>query len=151
VKFYGWIVLLALPLGGCEFQTFKSSVAGSCAVFERPPYAVRGKTPYDQGVADNFVESGVAGCNWPRPAARPAELDAPAPARKVVTPANKRGVLKRIRDRVAHPFTAPVAPVAPFVPSPPLAAEPASIERPPKPRDPIDELLHPDDSIRKVH
>jgi hypothetical protein len=73
---------LGLLLGGCEWQTFKSSVAGSCAVFERPPYAVRGKAAYDQDVVDNFVESGVAGCNWTRPAPRPPQLDAPA-GRKV--------------------------------------------------------------------
>lgn len=138
------LLLLAPLLAGC-MQTLGGSVAGSCAVFERPPYAVKGKTSYDQNVADNFVESGVAGCSWNRPAARPASLDAPV-YRKAAVPAQakKRGLLKRIKDRVVHPFSAPVAPV---VLSPPVAAEPPSlppmIEPPPKPRDAVDELLHP--------
>lgn len=137
------ILLLATPLlGGC-MQTLKGSVAGSCAVFERPPYAVKGKTSYDQGVADNFIESGVAGCRWARPAARPASLDSQIYKTPRPSHVKKRGLLRRIKDRVAHPFTAPIAPV---VESPPVADEPKlppMIEPPAKPRDPVDELLHP--------
>jgi hypothetical protein len=130
------IILLAPLLAACEFQTFKSSVAGSCGVFERPPYAVRGKTAYDQNVADNFVESGVAGCNWKRPSPRPASLDA-APDRKVApAPVKRRSLVKRIRDRILPPKVETPPPV---VVAPP-AAEP---EPPPAPRRPIDELLRP--------
>lgn len=135
------LAALAPLLGACE--TTKGSVAGSCGVFERPPYAVKGKTPYDQGVADNFVESGVAGCSWKRPASRPASIDASASRKATAPTVSKRGLLKRIKDRATHPFTAGVAPV---VVSPPIAAEPTMhpmIEPPPRPRDPVDELLHP--------
>jgi hypothetical protein len=138
------LLLLALPLGGCEWQTFKSSVAGSCAVFERPSYAVRGKAPYDQDVVDNFVESGVAGCNWTRPAPRPPQLDAPAGRKVAVASPAKRGLIRRLRERVLPArrqhdqkpdFPAAAAPIAP---TPQLPA-------PPKPRrSAIDELLYPD-------
>lgn len=140
------LILLALApaLAGCDPQTLKGSVAGSCAVFERPPYAVKGKTQYDQGVADNFVESGVAGCNWRRPAARPASIEVPSSRGAVAAPAaKKRGLLKRIKDRAAHPFSVGAAPV---VASPAIAAEPAlpPMVEAPNPRDPVDELLHPE-------
>ncbi len=137
------ILFLASPLlAGC-MQTMSGSVAGSCAVFERPPYVVMGKTDYDQAVADNFVESGVAGCNWARPAVRPASLDAPTRKVKTHTVIKKQGLFKRIKQRVVHPFTAPVAPA---LESPPIAAEPTlppTIDPPPAPRDPVDDLLHP--------
>ena len=133
-----FLLALAPVLGGC-MQTLKGSVAGSCAVFERPPYAVKGKTLYDQNVADNFVESGVAGCNWKRPAARPASLDA-VQSRSVVAPAKKkRGLLMRIKDLAVHPFTSPFTPIVESPPVANLAPQP-----PPKPRDPVDELLHPE-------
>jgi hypothetical protein len=146
------IILLVLPLAGCDWQTFKSSVAGSCAVFERPPYAVLGKTSYDQGVADNFVESGVAGCNWQRPAARPASLDA-AVRQKAPALKKKRGLIKRIKERVWPRAAAPVV----VVPEPPvvapIAAEPAppaAPPPPPPPRSAVDELLSPNDMVRRA-
>lgn len=136
------LLLVAAPLlGGCE--TLTGSVAGSCGVFERPPYAVRGQTQYDQNVADNFVESGVAGCNWQRPASRPAAIEA-QPAPKAAAPARRKGILKRIRDRIAlpKPFPAAAEPVAP-TPEPPTVGLPLPapdvIERP----DPVEQLLHP--------
>lgn len=156
------VMLLAATLGGCDWQTLKSSVGGSCAVFERPTYAVRGKTPYDQNVVDNFVESGVGGCNWARPAPRPPQLDAAkprqpsmvAPARK---PARKPGILSRIKHRVQSVWPEPqvlpqvVAPEAPVsetltpvdaaVPAEPVQAPP--IVMPPPRRSAIDELLNP--------
>jgi hypothetical protein len=143
------LLLLAPLLGGCDLQTLKGSVAGSCAVFERPPYAVRGKTTYDQNVADNFVESGVGGCNWQRPAPRPAALDSPARQSKVTPPpAKRRGLLKRIRDRVlpakpAEPsFPHQAAPIEP-VPEPPAVGLPLPAPQVIERRDPIDELLYP--------
>jgi hypothetical protein len=130
------ILLLALVaplLGACEH--LRGSVAGSCSVFERPPYVVQGKTAYDQGVADNFVESGVAGCHWKRPAPRPASIDA-APGRKVMPQAKRRGLIKRIRDRVL-PARVESAPAPAVVTPAPIAPAPLP------PRRPIDELLDP--------
>jgi len=140
------LLAMTMALGGCDFQTFKSSVAGSCAVFERPPYAVRGKTSYDQNVADNFVESGVAGCNWQRPAPRPASLDASPGKAGEAPPAKKRGLVRRIRDRVKAAWPArAAAPVLPTPQPPPSAVDPSPPAPPPKPRSAIDELLQPDD------
>lgn len=140
------IILLALPVAGCDWQTFKSSVAGSCAVFERPPYVVLGKTRYDQDVADKFVESGVAGCNWPRPAVRPAALDVSGGKVAAAAP-RKPGLIQRIRDRVRppapqrspQPSWPPVA--APIAPAP--VAPPAVVPPAPAPRSKLDQLLHP--------
>ena len=134
------IVLAAPLLSGC-MQHFQSSIAGTCKVFERPPYAVRGATPYDQNVADNFVEGGVAACNWKRPAPRPASLDAPVKGGAVaVVPVKRKGFIKRIRDRVLPARAEPPAAVS--APAPVVAApEPAA--PPPAPRRPIDELLRP--------
>lgn len=134
------LLLLPVLLTGCKTLGDGGSVAGSCAVFERPPYAVKGKTSYDQNVADNFVESGVAGCNWKRPVARPASIDAPIKrGASPAPPPMKRGFIKRIKDRVVHPFAKPVAQI---VESPAPAPLPAPVA-PPPPRDPVDELLHP--------
>jgi hypothetical protein len=47
------------------------------AASSAPEYAVRGKTKYDQNWVDDTVESGVGGCGWQRPAARPPALDGP--------------------------------------------------------------------------
>lgn len=135
-------VLAGLPmLGGC-MQTFQSSVAGSCGVFERPPYAVLGKTRYDQDVADKFVESGVAGCNWKRPAVRPASLDVPAKGRAIApAPVKRKSIMKRIRDRVLPPKVE--APAAAVPPPAPVVVAPEPATPPPAPRRPIDELLRP--------
>lgn len=129
------LVVTAAMLGGC-MQTLSGSIAGGeSKVFERPPYVVLGKTRYDQGWIDSQVEGGVAAFGWKRPAPRPAALDAPA-GRKAATPApaKKRGLVKRIKDRVAAPFTHPVAPIL-ETPAAPVAPTPV------KPRDPVDELL----------
>jgi hypothetical protein len=140
VKLCSIITLAALPLlGGC-MQHFQSSVAGTCKVFERPPYAVRGATSYDQNVADKFVESGVAGCNWRRPAARPASLDVPAKRKAVATPVKRKSFVKRIRDRILPPKVGTPAPAE--IPVPTGAPDP--VPPPPlAPRRPIDELLRP--------
>lgn len=114
----------ALLLAGCNMQTLQGSVAGSCAVFERPPYAVRGATPYDQRVADGFVESGVAGCGWQRPAARPPELERPA----AKLPAKKPPAKKRLVDRVSERILPAPKPADP----PPAITAPAEPEPAPK-------------------
>lgn len=150
------LVLAAPLLAGCVTVGPGSVKGGECRIFERPDYAVRGKQQYDQDWIDGNIEAGVGGCGWKRPKPRPASFDArkghdatrPAPVKK-------RGLLKRIRDRAVHPFSKPVAPIVqsppvvdrwavPIVepsPTPPPAAEPQPV---PAPRDPVDELLHPD-------
>jgi hypothetical protein len=124
-------LLLAGPLlGGC-LKTLTGSVAGGeSQVFERPPYAVRGKTTYDQNWIDSQVEGGVAAFGWDRPAPRPPQLDAPQPsARKAAAPAPaaKRTIVQRIKARIT---CAPVAPV-PYVAAPivPAAAAAAAARR----------------------
>ncbi|MCP1832850.1 hypothetical protein [Bradyrhizobium sp. USDA 4545] len=152
------LIGLTLWLGGCATDGvgFKSSVAGSCAVFERPPYAVVGKTQYDQDVADKFVESGVAGCNWPRPAPRPPELDRAGAAKPVTAKpaARSRGIVARLKHKVAKivrrpapapapaPATFPNQPVAP-VTAAPAPPEPATVPPPPPERPRILQLLRP--------
>lgn len=110
-------------------------------MFERPAYVVLGKRPYDQDWIDSQIEGGVGACRWKRPAPRPPELDA-APGRQVAAtvPAKRKGIIKRIRDRVLPTRAEP--PPAAVVPAPVVAApEPAA--PPPAPRRPIDELLRP--------
>lgn len=144
---YFWLgfalLVAAWMLGGC-MQTFQSSVAGSCGVFERPPYVVLGKTRYDQDVADKFVESGVAGCNWRRPAPRPASLDASPVKSKAAPVKPKRGFVKRITEHVKQswPSAVPAIEAVPAPPAPAPVIEPPA--PPPKPRSAIDQLLHPD-------
>jgi hypothetical protein len=132
----GLLAVIAIALGGC-MQTFTGSISGGeSKVFEAPPYVVKGRAPYDQNWIDSQIEGGVAAFGWKRPAARPPEIDAPRAKRKVVIPVKKKGLIKRIKDRVVAPFTKPVAPV---VESPPVATPAPQ----PKPRDPVDELLQP--------
>lgn len=144
----GIVCLLALGAAGCAAKGPASIAGGECKIFERPEYAVRGKRPYDQDWIDSQVEGGVGGCGWKRPAARPASFDA-APARKPapVAPPKKRTVVQRIKDRITGtPAPAPVpyvaAPIIPAVAAP----KPA-----PAPRDPVDELLQPSESVRQVY
>jgi hypothetical protein len=143
------LLLIAPLLGGC-FQTGVGSVAGGeCKIFERPPYVVLGKARYDQDWIDSQIEGGVGGCRWRRPAARPAELDAVA-GRKVIATPKKRGLFKRIRERVIKPAwpaaSAPITPT-PEVPAVVVAPEPPA---PPPPRSAVDELLSPNDRVRRV-
>jgi hypothetical protein len=133
------ISAVGLLLTGCQSGKMLTSIpSGEAKVFEAPPYAVRGVTKYDQGWIDSQVEGGVAAFGWPRPAARPASLDKhpavrPAPAPK------KRGIIKRIKDRVTGktPAIEPVPYLVPPVPA--VEPQPA----PPPPRDRVDELLRP--------
>lgn len=132
--------IAALLLGACQHTGVGSVSGGECKIFERPQYVVLGKRPYDQDWIDSQVEGGIGGCGWRRPQARPAALDAiPGQKAKVVAPAKKKGLIKRIKDRVVKPFTAPVAPI--IESPPPVVAVPAP--PPPPPRDPVDELLQP--------
>jgi hypothetical protein len=138
------ILLLASVLGGCATEPRGSIAGGECHIFERPAYAVRGKTQYDQDWVDGNVEAGIGGCKWARPAPRPPELDA-APGTKpaVVKPAKRRGLFRRIKDHVLpKKWPDKAAPVATTPEPPPVVAAPPP-PPPPKPRDPVDELLHP--------
>lgn len=134
-------LMLAAMLGGCATTGGGSVTGGECKVFERPPYAVRGVTQYDQDVADNFVESGVGGCKWKRPAARPATLDAAPAPKTAAKPAKKRTLIQRVKAKVW-----PTNVVAPVVLAPVVAPPaPAPALPKPAPRSAIDELLHPSD------
>lgn len=128
---------VGVSLGGCAHGPTVGSVAGGeCRVFERPPYAVRGKTQYDQDVADNFVESGVSGCNWKRPAARPASIEGRVVSAPVTSP-KKKGIIRRIKEKFIAPR--PIEPV-PYIAA--QVAQPAPPQLPPALRDPVDDLLN---------
>lgn len=73
------------------------SLDGAKAAFEAPPYAVKGKTSYDQRWIDGQVESGVAAYGWTRPKPRPPEMDAAKTAMPIKTPETKKPFWKRWR------------------------------------------------------
>lgn len=126
---------LLLVLGGCVTTDGPGSVSGTCSVFTGPQYAVRGATQYDQDWIDPTIEGGVGACHWPRPAARPAAMDAPRAARHVPLPKKRPGLVARVKAKVW-----PVEKVAPVVAAPEPVAPPAA------PRSAIDELLNPADA-----
>jgi hypothetical protein len=73
----GLVVALGTLLAACatndkQITTFQG---GACEAFERPPFQVKGATPYDQLWADKATEAGVTGCKWERPAQRPMNWD----------------------------------------------------------------------------
>lgn len=149
----GCVFVAALGLAGCAAQHGMSISGGECKVIERPPYAVRGARPYDQDWIDSTIEGGVGACNWPRPAPRPAEIDAKVGLKQAPAPRPlKRGLVSRIKAKVwpratVAPVTAAPEPVAP----PPAPIEAAPVEatpRAPAPdpepvrRSPLEDLLH---------
>jgi hypothetical protein len=112
-------------------------------VFERPDYAVLGQTRYDQNWIDSNTEAGVAACGWQRPEPRPPALKEPSRFRHLTPPKKKRpGLIRRIKRAVAPNANAqsrpPAAPPAQEAPS--IPAAPAEL------RDPVDELLEPDEA-----
>ena len=136
------VILISLPLAGC-FETIKGSIAGGeCRVFEAPKYAVRGYRSYDQDWIDGNIEAGVGGCGWKRPAVRPVSLDVVPGQKKIVASVKKRGLIKRIKERVWPKAAAPVV-VVPEAPAPVIAEPSPPPAPPPKPPDQVDELLHP--------
>jgi hypothetical protein len=147
----GIVCLLALGAGGCATKGPASVAGGECRIFERPQYAVRGKRSYDQDWIDSQVEGGVGGCGWKRPAARPAALDAVPTKRPVTSPGKaevkKRNVIQRIKDRISGP---PASAPVPYVAAPIMPAVAAPTPAP-VPRDPVDELLQPSESPRRVY
>jgi hypothetical protein len=147
-----------VALAGCAGTSLPASVTGGeCRVFPRPEYAVRGKTKYDQNWVDDTVESGVGGCKWQRPAARPPALDAaPSVGRPAVAavPQKRASLMQRtfghLRRKVPVPRTRPgrVDPVPSETPRPAsIEPEPepevVAAPPPPPPRAPVDELLSP--------
>ncbi len=80
--------MLGTLLAGCA--TNKASVGstrgGECRIVHTPKYAVKGRTSYDQNWVDDTTERLVGGCDQPRPAARPPELDRVARRPVVVAP-----------------------------------------------------------------
>lgn len=137
---------LLLVLGGCMTTGGPASVSGTCGLFDAPKYAIRGATQHDQDWIDPAIESGIGGCNWARPAARPAEWDA-APVRKarpIAKPVKKPGWIWRARSTV---WPKKIVVPAVMVPDPEPEPEPvAPPPAPPPPRSAIDELLHPSDA-----
>jgi hypothetical protein len=134
------IAVASLLVGACQTTGVGSVGGGECKIFERPQYVVLGKRPYDQDWIDSQVEGGIGGCGWQRPKARPPALDAvPGQKVKAPPPAKKRGLIKRMKDRVWKPRVAPVIELPAIItqgPSPVPAMPP-----PDPPRDPVDELL----------
>lgn len=119
-------LMLLLPaaalLSGCETtsEALHSIPGGECKAFERPPYAVKGKTRYDQGVVDNFVETGVGACHWDRPARRPPELDRPAAtaASAVPLPKPRPGIIHRAKQKAQSLHLWPAGQTDPVMPTP---------------------------------
>jgi hypothetical protein len=161
---------MTVLLASCAGVPLPASVkGGECRVFERPEYEVKGSKQYDQDWIDGNIEAGVGGCNWERPKARPAEIDAgakvaqaapavpaPAPRRSGIWQRTKERVKKIVPRRSAPGVVTPVAAAPAPAPAPnPLAAPidgtPATFDPPPTPapeppkpkRKPIDELLQP--------
>lgn len=129
-------VIVAALLAGCQTDGVGSIAGGEAKVFERPPYVVKGKRPYDQSWIDSQIEGGVAAFGWKRPAPRPASLDVVPSSVRPAKAAKHPGLVKRIKARV-WPTDAPAVistPVAPEWPTTPPAV-------PVAPRDPVDELL----------
>ena len=92
---------------------------------------------------DSFVESGVGGCKWERPAPRPAEMDA-APAPRAPKVVKKRTFIQRVKAKV-WPRAGVATPIGlpnPEMVKPDLTKEPVAPPAPP--RSAIDELLFPD-------
>jgi hypothetical protein len=143
------LFVLATLLAGCETTSTGSIAGGESKVFERPPYVVLGKRPYDQHWIDSQIEGGVAAFGWKRPAPRPAAIDAQrGPLKTKPASIKKIGIISRAKTRLksvwpsSHVIALPKMTVpaveqpAPFEPerrTPPVVV----------PRDPVDELLQP--------
>ena len=134
----------AVALAGCgDREALRSVVGSECKIFERPEYAVEGRTRYDQRWIDRQVEGGVGGCSWPRPAARPPELAAQPAVRAAPAPVKRPGFVKRIKAKLTRAPVAPPAPKAVDVqPAPEIAPQPAMAVPATPPCSRVDELLN---------
>jgi hypothetical protein len=131
------IGVLALTMAACGTLRPASVGGGECRVFERPEYAVLGRTRYDQNWIDSNTEAGVAACGWQRPNRRPQVLGR-APGAKHRTPLKQKpGLIGRIKRTVA-PNANVESPALATIPTPEPTAVPAPTATP---RDPVDELL----------
>jgi predicted RNA methylase len=59
-------IIAAILLSGCQ-TTGRASLAGECAAFQNPGFAVQGKRRMDQQAVDRFLETGIVTCGWSRP------------------------------------------------------------------------------------
>lgn len=144
-------LLLTTMLAGCVTTDGPGSVAGGeCKVFDAPRYAIRGATQHDQDWIDPTIESGVGGCHWKRPAARPMEWDRQQVTVAAVKPAKsqkvekKRGWFWKALPTLARKKSAPVA--TPIEVQQPPTLPPAAPElapTPPPARSALDILLRP--------
>lgn len=93
------VVTIVLLVTACSTSPIGSVTGSECKIVRAPEYAVKGKTAYDQNWIDDTTVGIVAGCNQPRPKARPASLDAPviSKAMPLPKPAPKK---KRLRDAI---------------------------------------------------
>src|SRR5579859_5652187 len=131
------LALIAFAVSGCA-SVVPNSIKGSCQVFERPPYALRGKSEYDQAVPDKYVESGVAACGWQRPAVRPAQLDA--------APIAAAPSQHAVKEKIWPDAPPPADILTPAEASPSVVVEPPAMVAPepspaPPPRSKLDRLL----------
>jgi predicted RNA methylase len=60
------LAFAAAALSACQ-TTGRASLAGECAAFQNPGFAVQGKRRLDQRVIDHWLETGIVVCSWPRP------------------------------------------------------------------------------------
>jgi hypothetical protein len=101
----GAIVMLA----GCAGARPPVSVSdGLCAgVIPRAEYEILGKTRNDQRWIDETIEGEVGGCNYPRPAPRPAAWDVATSSTAPVArpaPTKRPGFLKRTVQKTSMLF-----------------------------------------------
>ena len=94
---------LGILLSACASSKPFATVDGFCAALEqggaKPTNQILGRTSYDQPWIDETTEGLVAGCQWQRPAPRPAAWDMPTRVvgGKVVPVPKKRSVWNRLR------------------------------------------------------
>jgi hypothetical protein len=60
------LLIVAFSASGCQ-TTGRASLAGECAAFQNPGFAVQGKRRMDQQAVDRFLETGIVTCGWQRP------------------------------------------------------------------------------------
>ena len=129
---------LALTVTACGTLRPASVGGGECRVFERPEYAVLGRTRYDQNWIDSNTEAGVAACGWQRPKPRPERFSKATSGKQHASAEKKqRGFIGRIKRAVVPSAAAQALPPVP---------EQKPIAAPAKPLDPVDELLAPFDA-----
>lgn len=64
--YFALMIAVGLVLTGCQ-SSGRASLAGECAAFENPGFAVQGKRRKDQQAVDRFLETGIVTCGWQRP------------------------------------------------------------------------------------